>query len=86
MSNNNFKTQSRHIKKAIDALLDKTTHRRGAGDEQGTDYKIKDPLPEIITGYDPTYILQFGLPPEDDIAQVIRIHEPELSNQLNSVL
>lgn len=86
MSNNNYKTQSRHIKKAVDALLDKEMHRRGAGNEQGNDYKLKDPLPEIITGYDPTYILQFGLPPEDDIAQVTRIHESHLSNQLNKIL
>ena len=29
------------------------------------DYEIKKKLPEIITGYDPTYILQFGRPPEN---------------------
>ena len=68
MKKRNYK-RTQYTQKAIAALLDKKVYNRGEGEEAGTEYKLKSPLPEIITGYDPTYILQFGFPQEPDYQQ-----------------
>ena len=49
------KRESVYVEKARKALCEPN--------ENG-DFEIKKSLPKIITGYDPTYILQFGRPPE----------------------
>jgi len=68
MANNNYKTESRHTKKARLALCEpKDKEAKGKGNSYH--WVLKDELPEVITGYDPTYILQFGFPPEYDLTQ-----------------
>lgn len=47
--------ESKHVVRARKALCEPNANG---------DFEIKKKLPEIITGYDPTYILQFGRPPE----------------------
>lgn len=49
------KRESKYVERARRALCEPNANG---------DFEIKKKLPEIITGYDPTYILQFGRPPE----------------------
>ena len=55
-----IKQYTRHVLAARAALCK-------AGDKDGFDHILDvDNMPEVITGYDPTYILQFGFVPEQD--------------------